>query len=92
MPILTDEEAKALALLCPPHKIILDGSGLIATIQSACTVAYKELDAIQDTPELKQLAFDIAMLMHEMEKRIEPKVTKLVMRLAQIEYGTTPAP
>lgn len=47
MPILTDEEAKALATLCPPHKIILDGGGLIATIQSARTVAYRGGDWLE---------------------------------------------
>lgn len=88
MPTLTDNEATQLANLCPPHKVILDGNGLIATIQSACTVAYKELDLIQETPELKQIAYDLAMALHETEKRLEPMVKKLVMRIAQIEYGT----
>lgn len=89
MPLLTDEEAKALALLCPPHKIILDGGGLVATIQSACTLAYKEIELIQETPELKDLAFELAMALHFAEKKLEPMLKKLTMRIAQIDYGTS---
>lgn len=52
---------------------------------------YKELELIQDTPELKDLAFELAMALHFAEKKLEPMLKHLAMRVAQIEYGT-PAP
>lgn len=87
MPLLTDDEAKELANECPPHKIILDGPGLGALIDSACRVAYQAEDTIVEDEECHKLAYEIGMAMHEAEKTLEPLLKALVFRVAKLEYG-----
>lgn len=87
MPLLTDEEAEELAGACPPHKIILDGNGLIGTVQAACTLVYQPavFDLIQSNPEVNAIAHNLAMAMHEAEKAIESLLKELAFEAA--EYG-----
>lgn len=87
MPLLTDEEAKQLADLCAPHKIILDGPSLAALIDSACRVAYQAEDTIVEDEECHKTAAAIGMAMHEAEKTIGPLLKSLTFRLAKLEYG-----
>lgn len=87
MPLLTDEEAEELAGECAPHKIILDGNGLIGTVQAACTLVYQPavFDLIQSNPELNAIAHKLAMAMQSAEKELELLLKSLAFEAA--EYG-----
>lgn len=87
MPLLTDAEAKELAGLCPPHKIILDGPGLIALIDSACRLAYQAEETIVDDDECHKLGAELGMAIHRAEKEIGPLLKELAFRVAKIEYS-----
>jgi hypothetical protein len=91
MPLLTDDEAKQLADLCPQHKIIIDGcGGLIGLINAAGLIAYKKDDLIDSDPPSKELTAKLGMAMHRAENEIGPLLKQLVFRLAKLEYGPKP--
>lgn len=85
MPLLTDDEAVVLATSCAPHKIIINGNGLISTVQAACTLAYQPqvFALIQSDPDVKQKAFDLAMALHDAENAIEPLLKALAFEAAE---------
>ena len=89
MPLLTDNEARELALLCAPHKIIINGNGLIGTVQAACTLAYQsQVFALTlSDPGVKQKAFDLAMALHDAENAIEPLLKALAFEAAEYASG-----
>lgn len=87
MPLLTDDEAREFANLCPPHKIILDGPGLVALIDSACRMVYQKEDTVVDDPECHKLGVAIGMAIHRAENEIGPLLKALAFRLAKLEYG-----
>lgn len=89
MPLLTDQEAEDLALACPAHKIIINGNGLIGTVQAACTLAYQsQVFALTLSDlEVKQKAFDLAMALHAAENAIEPLLKALAFEAAEYAKG-----
>ena len=89
MPLLTDDEAKELATACAPHKIIINGNGLIGTVQAACTLAYQSqvFELIQSNDEIRAKAFDLAMALHDAENAIEPLLKALAFEAAEYNKG-----
>lgn len=85
MPLLTDDEAKELATLCAPHKIIINGNGLIGTVNAACTLAYQSavFELIQTNAEVRTMAFKLAMALHAAENAIEPLLKALAFEAAE---------
>ena len=89
MPLLTDQEALELATGCPAHKIIINGNGLIGTVQAACTLAYQsQVFALTlSNPDVKQKAFDLAMALHDAENAIESLLKALAFEAAEYAKG-----
>lgn len=89
MPLLTDEEAVELATACPAHKIIINGNGLIGTVQAACTLAYQPqvFDLTLNNAEVKQKAYELAMAIHAAENAIEPLLKALAFEAAEYASG-----
>lgn len=90
--LITDEEAKALAEVCPPHKIILDcswgvpvGSHAVATGAAEIgNLAVRYADLINDTPELKEMAEYYSLEAHEEEKALFAMATRFGTRYARL--------
>ena len=85
MPLLTDNEAVDLATACPAHKIIINGNGLIGTVQAACTLAYQaQVFALTlSNDEVRAKAFALAMALHDAENAIEPLLKALAFEAAE---------
>lgn len=76
--LITDEQAKSLANVCPPHKVIIDcGWGIpVAANAVGCGAQTIErliapfYERIQETPDLKKTVATYALEAHEIEKQL----------------------
>lgn len=83
--LLTDEEALALANECPPHKIIIDGGGVLGLVGSACQLAYspKVFEGMNEPGELHDAGVELAMAIHRSEQLIGAALKKTALLAAQ---------